>query len=85
MIEIDFVKKYGRIEHDFEDEVLAVCIDAAVNCLNIAGVSEDTEVELYKLAVARLALHYYENRGELSNTKIIPMGMDTMIEQLRNS
>lgn len=83
MITVDEVKKFGKIEYD-DDENVELCMNSAVDMLVSAGVTP-RETNLYKMAVCRLALHYYENREELSNFNQMPFGINTMIEQLRNT
>lgn len=83
-IKIEDVKSFGKIEYDGDDENVQLCLSSAIEMLKAAGV-EPRESALYKMAVCRAALHYYENREELSNFNKVPYGLDTMIEQLRNT
>ena len=85
---LDQLKNYGKIEYE-DDAMLETLIDAAKTTLYLAGVCEDKIIEsakpLYNLAVCRLALFYNENREEISDGKgAVPMGLNWMIEQLRN-
>lgn len=84
MITIDEVKRFGKIEYGGDDETVELCLNSAVDMLISAGV-KPRENNLYKMAACRLALHYYENREELSNFNQVPLGINTMIEQLRNT
>jgi len=84
LISVDDVKRFGKIEYGGDDETVEFCLNAAVDMLKSAGVVSRSS-GLYKMAVCRLALHYYENREELSNFNQVPLGINTMIEQLRNT
>lgn len=77
------LKLYGKIDYEDEDEMLIELIGAAMDTLEAAGVSKDNKTGLYKLAVQRLALHYYENREEVGSGHPMPMGMNWMVEHLR--
>lgn len=81
--ELISVKEYGKIEWEDEDELLIELTTAAKDTLESAGVKRDTDSALYRLAVSRLAMHYYENREEIGGGNAIPMGMNWMIEHLR--
>ena len=82
---LDGVKAYGRIEFDDDDELLLELLEAAMETLKRAGVPKDVDSPLYRLAVKRLTLHYYENPEEVTtHAAQVPMGMSWMIEQLRN-
>ena len=78
------VKQYGKIDWKDEDELLGTLIAAAKETLSAAGVPDTTDSALYRLAVSRLAMHYYENREEIgTSSSTVPMGMNWMIEHLR--
>lgn len=77
------VKQYGKIDWDDEDDLIKQLIGAAQDTLEASGVPRDTDKDLYRLAVQRLAMHYYENREEIGSSSVIPMGMNWMIEHLR--
>lgn len=80
---LDGLKNYGKIEWDDEDELLGMLISAARDTLEAAGVSKDNATSLYRLAVERLAMHYYEHREEVGTGAPVPMGLNWMIEHLR--
>jgi len=77
------VKQYGKIDWNDEDDLIKQLIGAAQDTLEASGVPRDTDKDLYRLAVQRLAMHYYENREEIGSSSVIPMGMNWMIEHLR--
>ena len=56
---------------------------AIAETLAKAGIANTADSPLYRLAVTRLALHYYENREEVGGSQPMPMGMNWMIEHLR--
>ncbi len=81
---LEKLKSYDKIEYDTDDEVLLLVLEAAMETLHRVGVPENEGSALYKLAVLRLALHYYEHREEITTvTQTVPMGMNWMIEHLR--
>ena len=80
---IDKIKQYGKLEYSDEDDLIIGLIGAAMDTLENAGVSRESDSDLYILAVERLALHYYENREEVGGGQPVPMGMNWMIEHLR--
>lgn len=82
---LEMTKKSGKIEWDTDDELLVFYLEAAIETLERSGVPEGLDTPLSRLAACRLALHYYENPEEATTmTGQIPMGMNWMIEQLRN-
>lgn len=80
---LDSVKSYGRIEYEGEDDLLLGLLEAAMETLERSGVPKGKDTPLYRLAVQRLAMHYYENREEVGGGQPVPMGLNWMIEQLR--
>lgn len=85
MVDVKDVKSFGKIEYDGDDENVGRCLDSAIEFLKASGVPQQDNNKLYDMAVLRMALHFYENREELSNFRQIPLGINTMIEQLRNT
>ena len=84
-ITLDDIKQFGKLEYDCDDEIIQLCLDSAVDMLTASGIPPIESKAFYKMTICRLALHYYEYREELSNFNKVPYGMDTMIEQLRNT
>lgn len=80
---LDKIKQYGKLEYSDEDDLIIGLIGAAMDTLENAGVSRESDSDLYILAVERLALHYYENREEVGGGQPVPMGVNWMIEHLR--
>ena len=80
---LTYVKQYGKIDWNDEDDLIKQLIGAAQDTLEASGVPRDTDKDLHRLAVQRLAMHYYENREEIGSSSVIPMGMNWMIEHLR--
>ncbi len=76
-------KEYAKLEFYEDDTVILWMIDAAAETLAKAGIANTADSPLYRLAVTRLALHYYENREEVGGSQPMPMGMNWMIEHLR--
>ncbi len=80
------LKQFGKIDWDDEDDLLLLFLEAARDTLAAAGVPRENDTALYRLAVYRLAMHYYENREEIGAVDTsIPMGMSWMVEHLRLS
>lgn len=80
---VEGVKRYGKIEFEPDEEIIPL-IGAAIDTLEGAGVSRESTSDLYVLAIKRLAMHYYENREEITTvTGQMPMGMNWMITHLR--
>ena len=82
---LEKLKSYDKIEHEADDELLLLVLDAAMETLKDSGVPDGKCSALYQLAVIRLALHYYEHREELESAmQTVPMGMNWMVEHLRS-
>lgn len=82
---LDLTKRYGKIETDVDDELLISLLEASFETLKRSGVPADLDTPLSRLAACRLTLHYYENPEEVTGmTGQVPMGLNWMIEQLRN-
>ena len=77
------MKQYGKLEYSDEDDLIISLLNAAMDTLEGAGVSRESDSDLYILAVERLALHYYENREEVGGGQPMPFGLNWMVEHLR--
>lgn len=84
MVTLEGLKRAGKIEHNFEDDILQTYLDAAVEFLDMSGIKK-IETSAYDTAVYWIAMIYFENRDGLANLKQMPFGITMMIEQLRNS
>lgn len=84
---LEHVKGYLRIDGDFDDEMLGLLIDSAIEYLTNAGVSVDKnkESKTYQLAITMLVTHWYENReqviGDIPNN--LYLGLQSIILQLK--
>ena len=82
-------RKYAVVEGDGEDGVLTTCLTAARGYLRGAGVDEakcaerGADAELYEIALYRIALAWYDNRGALPKDDGAFAGVNGIILQLR--
>lgn len=85
MPNISDLKRYAVVDSSEDDFVLGKCMAAAERYLVNAGVLVPTEEDpLYDLCVYQLAVHYYDNRGALSDkAEQLPFGVTSIIHQLR--
>lgn len=87
MLEISDLKNSLRIDHDFDDEMIAGLLEVAKQYVADAVSSKElpseiTEKMQYKMAVSLLTQHWYQNRDE-ANVKRMPDTVMAMIQQLR--
>lgn len=78
-MDISKIKKYLRVDHSEEDDIIEGFVIAAKQYLTNAGVEEQPENELYNIVVQMLTALFYESRG--TNTKI-PHVVNNFIVQL---
>lgn len=83
----DMMKQYGYFGEDsYQPDVAAMCLNAAKQYLQGAGVPEpETPSEQYDLACYMLAMHWYDNRGVVSVGSVqgpIHLGVQALIHQL---
>ncbi len=84
MEELAQVKKYMRVEHDEDDELIAALYAAAGLYLEAAGVRAPAEASpLYNLALWGLTLHYYDHRDDVGSEAAFPLGLRPVINQLK--
>lgn len=82
-LEINEIKKYLRIEYDDEDEIINILKESAIEYLIRAGCKLNTSDKLSFLAISMLVSHWYDNRGVIGDDKLLPMGLRTIILQLK--
>lgn len=75
------VKRYMKIEHDDEDELIWALYQAAKLYLGVREPKEENS--LYNLALWRLTLHYYDHRDSVGNEANFPVGLRPIINQLK--
>ncbi|WP_444461617.1 head-tail connector protein [Rhodobacter capsulatus] len=89
MLDLTFVKKHLRIEHDEDDTYLSFLLaTTTAEITALTGVANDASApERYKLAVLLMLAHYYEHREATTATKraTLPYGLSYLIENLRQS
>lgn len=81
--ELNALKAYMRIDGTDDDEVVALCREAAVAYLANAGVEVNMKNALCKMAVWSLALHYYDHRDAVGTEAPLPTGLRPIINQLK--
>lgn len=88
MVTLQEVKQYMQIETDADDALIARIQQSAVQYLANAGIQDTAAVgmesdALYALAVCALCLYWYDNRAEMANADKLPLGLRTVIQQLK--
>lgn len=85
MPSIDELKRYAVLDPDGDEQTLLLCMNAAKQWFQNAGVPEPEERnELYDLGVYMLAVHYFDNRGAIgTEDKNLPFGVFSIMHQLR--
>lgn len=86
MANLQGLKLHAVVDGDLDDEVLQLCLDAAIEYLTGAGAVEpDSGSALFDMAAYRLATCYYEHRAPDGSvdTSYVPPGINGMILQLR--
>lgn len=93
MPSIDELKRYAVLDPDGDEETLKICMEAAEEWFANAGVPRPKETtRLYDLGVYMLAVHYFDNRGAVSDAgkgattetdRHIPFGVLSIMHQLR--
>lgn len=80
---LDSIKLYCRLDDCSEQEIRELK-EACEEYLKNAGVRKDYENKLYFLAIKKLILHFYDNRGIVSNKNSeIVYGITPIINQLQ--
>ena len=72
-----------RIDDDMETQYINDLISAAKIFLSNAGVNEQLESNLYKLAIKILVAHWYENREVAGKADKLAYSLDSIITQLK--
>lgn len=83
MPQLNELKRYAVLDpSDGDDLLLEACMEAAVEWFQGAGVAP-RESRLYDLGVYMLAVHYFDNRGVVGKDEQLPMGVYSIMHQLR--
>lgn len=88
-MQLQKLKNYLKIDHDFDDDILLMLLEVAISYLDDAIDKEVLfEAKLnvkYDYATTLLVGHWYEQRIATSDSALneIPFGVSSMIEQLR--
>lgn len=85
MPSIEGLKRYAVLDPDGDAQTLELCMNAAKQWFENAGVPEpETKNELYDLGVYMLAVHYFDNRGAIGKDDVnLPFGVFSIMHQLR--
>lgn len=86
MPEIRTLMRYAAANPDTDRGLMEVCMEAAMQWLENAGVTRREDNALYDMGVYMLATHYFDNRGVVSenSNQQIPLGVFSIMHQLRN-
>lgn len=83
-VDVEAFRRYGKITKAMATD--GECVEflaAAVEALKAQGVKPMPESHLYGLSVRMLALHYYDNRSEMTDKdKQLPLGLQSMVNWL---
>ena len=79
---IQEIKSYMRVDEAHDDVLINSLIKSAEIYLENAGVEVKYEVELYKVAIQMLVLHWYENREIVGKADRLTFALDNILTQL---
>ncbi|EMJ5758572.1 phage gp6-like head-tail connector protein [Clostridioides difficile] len=79
---LDSIKLYCRLD-DCPEEEIKELKEACEEYLKNAGIEKDYENKLYFLAIKKLILHFYDNKGIVGKNTEIPYGITPVINQLQ--
>lgn len=80
---LERLKRYMRVDHDDDDELVLSLWSAAVGYLEGAGITDDGS-ELYWLACAGLTLHWYDGAPAVTGSgEDLSLGLRHIINQLK--
>ena len=82
-IDIDMVRRFAGADPDADASVLQLCVNAAAEWYERAGVPKNSTSAMYNFWVANLAAWMYDNRGNADMTAAIPPYIVASIHQLR--
>lgn len=89
-MELEEVKKYLRVDHNEEDDIINDLILASYSFLRGAGIEKPTneeDIELYNLLVKFYVSHLYENRHIYETGKSgaveVPFTFNNILYQLK--
>ena len=81
--DVNSVRRFAGADPNESDEVLRLCLEAAIEWYTHAGVPADVSSALYDFWVANLAAWMYDNRGNADAQAAIPAFIVTSVHQLR--
>lgn len=83
MPSMDMVRRFAGVDPDGDTQVLGLCLKAAEQWYEGAGVPKNDGDELYDFWVSNLAAWFYDSRGAGGNTAVVPPYIVTSVHQLR--
>ena len=83
MPDLDMVRRFAGADGSGEDPALEMCLRAAAEWYEGAGVPQGTSGSDYDFWVANLAAWMYDNRGNADANAAIPPYIVTSVHQLR--
>jgi len=81
--DVNSVRRFAGADPEESDEVLRLCLEAAIEWYTHAGVPADVSSALYDFWVANLAAWMYDNRGNADASAVIPPYIVASVHQLR--
>ncbi len=83
MPSIDMVRRFAGADPESDNQVLGLCVTAAVKWYERAGVPQQESNELYDFWVCNLAAWMYDNRGAGGADAVVPPYIVSSVHQLR--
>jgi hypothetical protein len=82
-VTVDSVRRFAGADPEGDEEVLGLCLSAAIEWYEQAGVRQMDGSALYDFWVANLAAWMYDNRGNADMMAAIPPYIVSSVHQLR--
>lgn len=85
MLELEYIKKYLRIDFDGDDAYIADLVTLSKNFIKEqTGVEYSANDFVYNQAVLLMVAHFYDNRSPLSEKAVVnvPFSLECMIKHI---
>lgn len=83
MPDMDMLRRFAGVDPDSDTTILQMCIDAAQQWYERAGVARHDGVALYDFWVCNLAAWMYDNRGAAGTDAQLPPFIVSSVHALR--
>lgn len=80
---VDSVRRFAGADPDEDEEQIELCLEAAIEWYENAGVRARSNSALYDFWVANLAAWFFDNRGNADVNAQIPPYIIASVHQLR--